>query len=114
MAKEQRLRFRLPAAADDLWHEVVVHLLNQRDADEVAAEDHLRFLEELAFHHRLCGQPLTREFVAGTGKWLAEERGIDRRTPVTTVRKWLRDLEQWELLIQRGAREKPGYEFALA
>lgn len=51
-------------------------LLRQRDVIESQARDHLRLLEELAFHYRFCGKSLTYSFVEDTATWLAKESGF--------------------------------------
>jgi len=104
-------KFQLPAAEDDLWNQVVVRLLSQRDADEQQARDHLRLLEELAFHYRFCERPLTRTFVEDTTTWLAEERKFG--SPRDKAHEWLADLERWELLVRRGGGPDITYEFAI-
>src|SRR4051794_13561486 len=92
--------FQLPSAEDDLWHLVVIRLLEQRDASEVQAKDHLRLLEELAFHHRFCGNRLRCAFAEDTATWLAEESKFG--SPREKAQEWLADLERWELLVRRG------------
>lgn len=107
----RRGRFQLPTAEDDLWEQVVLALLHQRDA-EILARDQLRLLEELAFHHRFCGKSLTYPFVLKTATWLAEE--MKPGSPGNQARKWLEELEQrWELLIQRGSGNDAIYEFPI-
>jgi hypothetical protein len=104
-------RFQLPACEDDLWHEVVLALLGQRDADEEQARDHLHLLEELAFHHVFCGRPLTRAFAEDTATWLAKERKFG--SPRDKAQGWLADLERWEMLVQRGGGYNAIYGFAI-
>jgi len=106
-----KYKFQLPAAEDHLWHQVVVRLLNQRHIEEHDARNELRVLEELAFHHRFCGKPLTYTFVEDTTTWLAEERKFV--SPLERARAWLRDLEQWELVRRRGTGNDATYEFAI-
>jgi hypothetical protein len=106
-----KARFQLPACEDDLWHEVVVQLLGQRHADEEQARDHLRLLEELAFHHVFCGRPLTYAFAKKTATWLAKAEELEGAG--NQARKWLTDLEGWELLVRRGSGNEAVYEFAI-
>jgi hypothetical protein len=106
-----KARFQLPACEDDLWHEVVVRLLGQRNAVEQEARDHLRLLEELAFHHRLCGKPLTRAFAEDTATWLAKER--DFGSPRDKAKQWLVKLEYWQLLVRWSSGSDADYEFAI-
>jgi hypothetical protein len=103
--------FQLPAAEDDLWHQVVVRLLEQRDVDEEQANNHLQLLEELAFHYRLCGKSLTRAFVEDAVTWLAEQKKFG--SPREKAQEWLADLERWELLLRRGSGNEATYEFAI-
>jgi HEAT repeat protein len=70
-------------------------------------------LEELAFHYRFCGKPLTRPFVEDTATWLSGDSALDREAPRRTARGWLADLERWELLVQRGSGHGINYEFAI-
>jgi HEAT repeat protein len=107
------VRFRLATCEDDLWHEVVVRLLAQRDIDEEQAHDHLRLLEELAFHRRFCGKPLTRDFAENTGTWLAESEGFDRVRPRRTAQGWLAELEYWQLLERRSSGREAIYDFTM-
>jgi hypothetical protein len=106
-------KFQLPAAEDDLWHEVVLALLGQRDADEEQARNHLHLLEELAFHHRFCGKALTGAFAEDTATWLAEAGAYDRVTPRKTAQGWLAHLERWQLLDRHGSGNEAVYEFAI-
>jgi HEAT repeat protein len=104
-------RFQLPACEDDLWHQVVRALLGQRHADEAQAEDHVRLLEELAFHRVFCGRPLSYAFAKKTATWLAETEELE--APGTQARRWLAEVQGWELLIQRGRGNEAAYEFAI-
>jgi len=108
----KKFKFQLPAAEDDLWHQVVKRLLEQRDVDEKQAKNHLQLLEELAFHHRFCGKPLTRAFAEDTASWLAEKMKFG--VPRYKAGKWLKDLEQWELLRPAGdENDASTYEFSI-
>jgi HEAT repeat protein len=106
-----KARFLLPACEDDLWREVVRALLLQRNADEERARDHLRLLEELAFHSRFCGQLLTRAFAEDTSTWLVEERKFG--SPRDRAQQWLADLERWELLLRGVNGKEATYEFTI-
>jgi len=103
--------FQLPASEDELWHQVVVRLLAQRDRLESEAGDQLRLLEELAFHSRFCGRQLTQEFVQKTATWLADDMGFG--SPADTARGWLADLESWDLLVRNGSGAGAWYEFPI-
>lgn len=43
-------------AEDDLWHQVFVRMLDQRDKIEQQAANELRLQEEWTFHRLFCGQ----------------------------------------------------------
>jgi HEAT repeat protein len=111
MTVKQEPGFQVPAAEDDLWHQVVVRLLGQRDVDEEQARNHLQFLEELSVHHRICGKSLSRRFTEETATWLAEEMKF--ANPRDTARAWLTDLENWELLVPRPRGRNTCCEFAV-
>jgi hypothetical protein len=89
----------------------VLALLGQRDADEEQARNHLRLLEELAFHSRFCGKPLTHAFAENTATWLAKER--DFGSPRDKAQRWLAKLEYWQLLARHDGGNDTIYEFAI-
>jgi hypothetical protein len=107
----EKARFHLPTAEDQLWHLVIVRLLEQRDVTEEQAKEHLRLLEELAFHHRFCGRPLTVEFAEDTATWLAEARRFGSARD--KAQAWLQDLVNWELLFRRVKNKVPLLDFAI-
>lgn len=101
------MRFQLPTSEDELWTEVVAALLAQRRVAARAARDPLCLLEELAFHQRIRGQELTADVVEDTATSLAARMQLGPARP--TAQKWIEDLENWELLINRAGI----YEFAM-
>jgi len=104
--------FQLPAAEDELWHQVVVQLLKQRRViSEREAQDHLRLLEELAFHARFCGKPLTYTFAENTATWLAADKQFG--SPRDKAQEWLEELEYWDLLRRRDTEADGLYEFPI-
>lgn len=111
MNGQGKARFQLPAAEDDLWEQVVLALLTQRHVSEWEAGYHLRLLEELGFHSRICEKRLTYAFALKTATWLAEEMKLGN--PGDRTREWLEDLERWELLLRRGSGHDATYEFAI-
>ena len=90
-------RFQLPAAEDDLWEQVVLALLRQRDVSELRARDHLRLLEVLGFHKQFCHRTLSEAFVLNTATWLAAEMKL--LGPGDKAREWLKELQDWQLLV---------------
>ena len=136
-AADDRFRFRLPVAEADLWKLVVARLLEQRDTNEEQARDHLRLLEELAFHTRFCGKELTRKFVEETARWLAVQASYQNAALLHRFaerlhlyilakpkeeefekssdrsQEWLEELEKWELLVRRGEGDETIYEYAI-
>lgn len=107
----KKARFQLPTAEDDLWEQVVLALLAQRNIHDREVRDHLRLLEELGFQKQFCHKRLTQTFVLNTATWLAEEMKL--LGPGDKARKWLADLESWELLIPRGHGNDVTYEFPI-
>lgn len=107
----QKFKFQLPTAEDDLWEQVVVALLCQRDVSEPQARDHLRLLEQLSFHKQFCHRTLTESFVLNTATWVAEELKLEG--PGDKARKWSEDLEAWELLVLQGSGSETLYEFPI-
>lgn len=106
---------RLPVTEDDLWGQVVLALLKQRDRDEEGEDEQnaLRLAEELAFHHRFCKAPLTRRFVENTATRIVRQQAFDTSTPRKTAQAWLFKLREWELLLYRGHGRTAIYEFGI-
>lgn len=104
-----KARFALPTAEDDLWHQVVVRLLAQRDMTEQHAANPLRLLEEWAFHQVVCGQrQVTRRWLECMAEWIVQTE--PRRGPATAVSHWIDDLEAWDFV----SCDADGiYEFAI-
>jgi len=93
----RRSNFQLPAAEDDLWHQIIVRLLAQRDKAERQAASQLRLLEEWAFHRVFCGQrKVNRGWLERVAEWIVETE--PRRGPLEEVDQWIDDLEDWDFI----------------
>jgi len=110
MTAQRPPRFQLPAAEDELWRQVVIRLLEQRDVSVASADDCLRLLEEMAFHAKLCGALLTRASVINTASRLATQKQYTG--PGDKAKQWLDNLQQWELLVPARSAES-NLEFGL-
>jgi GTPase SAR1 family protein len=104
-------RFRLQATEDDLWKELIKRLLRQRDVHQKDAGDHLRVLEELAFHKVFCGKDITYGFAEDTATWLAHDQNF--ASPRDKAQQWLSDLENWGLLLDSSG-EHFDYSFPIS
>jgi hypothetical protein len=94
-ARMAKARFQLPSCEDDLWHEIIVRLLGQRDITESLAVNPLRLLEEWSFHRVFCGRRrVDREWLERVAEWIAQTE--PRRGPVHQVGQWIDRLKDWD------------------
>lgn len=97
MSEQGKPRFQLPAAEDDLWHEVVKALLLQRNITERQAANPLRLLEEWGFHRVFCERrKVNRSWLERVGAWIVQTEPW--RGPIEEVGRWIDNLEAWDLI----------------